>query len=282
MHLGNWQLDTINGGMFWLDGGVMFGVVPKSIWQSIAPADATNRIQCANNCVLARDGSHTVLIDTGYGGKFAPLDRKFYAMEEGEPLVEGLAALGVAPEDVDTVVLSHLHFDHVCGATRFDGGRRRVPIFPNARHIVGRVEWEDATGGSPELATAYPIEDILPLYEAGLMMVIDDGHQIVPGLRGHVTGGHTRGHMALLFESCGQTAAYLGDICPSTAHLRRMWHLAYDTYPMETRKRKPELLGRAADEAWWILWNHDPRVGISRVARDAKREFVPVEPRGKA
>ena len=98
MHLGNWQIDTINGGMFWLDGGVMFGVVPKSIWQSVAPPDETNRIQCANNCVLARDGRHTVLIDTGYGGKFAPLDRKFYNMQEGEPLVAGLAELGVAPE----------------------------------------------------------------------------------------------------------------------------------------------------------------------------------------
>jgi glyoxylase-like metal-dependent hydrolase (beta-lactamase superfamily II) len=132
------------------------------------------------------------------------------------------------------------------------------------------------------LETAYPMQDILPLYEAGLMMVVDDGQPIVPGLRGEVTGGHTRGHMALFFESSGQTAAYLGDICPSTAHLRRMWHLAYDTYPLDTRRRKPEYLARAADEQWWILWNHDPRVGISRVTRDPKREFVAVAPRAKA
>ena len=179
-------------------------------------------------------------------------------------------------------MLSHLHFDHVCGATRFDANRRRVPVFPNARHIVGRVEWEDATGDCPELTTAYPMDDILPLYEAGLMMVVDDAQEIVPGLRGHVTGGHTRGHMALFFESGGQTAAYLGDICPSTVHLRRMWHLAYDTFPLDTRRRKPELLGRAADEGWWILWNHDPRCGASRVARDDKKEFVPVDPRARA
>jgi glyoxylase-like metal-dependent hydrolase (beta-lactamase superfamily II) len=279
MRLGNWQLDTVNGGTFWLDGGVMFGVVPKSLWQNVAPADELNRIQCANHCVLARDGNQTVLIDTGYGGKFAPLDRKFYAMQSGEPLIEGLAALGVPPEDIDTVVLSHLHFDHVCGATRFDGQGRRVPVFARARHVVGRLEWEDATGGSPELASAYPIDDILPLYDAGLMMVVDDGQEIVPGLRGFVTGGHTRGHMALLFESGGQTAAYLGDICPSTAHMRRMWHLAYDTFPMETRQRKPEWLNRAADGEWWILWNHDPHVAASRVARDPKREFIAVDPR---
>jgi glyoxylase-like metal-dependent hydrolase (beta-lactamase superfamily II) len=281
MRLGNWQLDTINGGTFWLDGGVMFGVVPKTLWKTVAPPDALNRIQCANNCVLARDGTHTVLIDTGYGGKFAPLDRRFYCMEEGEPLIAGLAELGVAPEDVDTVILSHLHFDHVCGATRLDAQGRRVPIFTRARHLVGRQEWEDATGGSPELESAYPIADILPLYEAGLMMVVEDRQELLPGVRGQVTGGHTRGHMALLFESAGQTAAYLGDICPSTAHLRRMWHLAYDTYPMETRRHKPELLGRAADEGWWIMWNHDPRFAVSRVARDPKREFTPVEPRAR-
>jgi glyoxylase-like metal-dependent hydrolase (beta-lactamase superfamily II) len=281
MRLGNWQLDTINGGTFWLDGGVMFGVVPKTLWKNVAPSDALNRIECANNCVLARDGAHTVLLDTGYGGKFSPLDRRFYSMEEGEPLLASLAALGIAPEDVDTVVLSHLHFDHVCGATRFDAQGRRVPIFARARHIVGRLEWEDATGGSPELLSAYPMADIMPLYDAGLMMVVDDAQELLPGLRGIVTGGHTRGHMALVFESGGQTAAYLGDICPSTAHLRRMWHLAYDTYPMETRRRKPQLLSRAADEGWWIMWNHDPQLGVSRVVRDPQREFAPVEARAR-
>ncbi len=278
MHLANWQIDSLNGGLFWLDGGVMFGVVPRTIWKNVAPPDELNRIQCANNCVLARDGRHTVLIDTGYGGKFAKLDRRFYQMEEGEPLIASLAALGVAPEDIDTVVFSHLHFDHVCGATRFDDQQRRVPIFSRARHFVGRLEWEDATGRAPELETAYPMEDILPLYEAGLMHVVENGQEIVPGLRCQITGGHTRGHMALYFESGGQTAAYLGDICPSTFHLRRMWHLAYDTYPLDTRRRKPELLTRAADEGWWVLWNHDPRVAISRVAKDAKKEFVAVDP----
>ena len=279
MHLGNWQLDTVDGGAFWLDGGVMFGVVPKSLWKNVAAPDEHNRILCANHCVLARDGRHTVLVDTGYGGKFSPLDRNFYKIEPGEPLLASLAALGVAPEDIDTVAFSHLHFDHVGGATRLDADGRRVPTFPKARHIVGRWEWEDATSACAELKSAYPLDDILPLYEAGLMMVVEDGQELVPGLRGQVTGGHTRGHMALLFESAGQTAAYLGDICPSTLHLRQMWHLAYDTLPLDTRRHKVELLGRAADEAWWVLWNHDPRLAVSRLARDAKREFVPVDSR---
>ena len=199
MQLGNWQLDTINGGLFRLDGGVMFGVVPRTIWKNVAPPDETNRIQCANNCVLARDGTHTVLIDTGYGGKFAPLDRRFYSMEEGRRCLEGLAALGVAPEEIDTVVLSHLHFDHVCGATRFDAAGKRVPIFHRARHIVGRLEWEDATGRLPELESAYPLEDILPLVRGGA----DDGHRRRPTDRARAAGrgdrrAHARAHGAVL------------------------------------------------------------------------------------
>lgn len=279
MQLGNWQLDTVNGGRFRLDGGVMFGVVPRVLWQNVVQPDAQNRICCANNCVLARDGRQTVLVDTGYGGKYAPLDRKFYDMEPGEPLVESLAELGVAPDDIDVVVFSHLHFDHVCGATRLDARRDRVPIFPKATYVVGQWEWEDAMSGAEELKSAYPQEDIRPLYHSGRLFVIADGQEIVPGLRARVTGGHTRGHLALLFESGGQTAVYPGDVCPSTAHLRRMWHLAYDVYPLETRRRKHELLGEAADRGWWMLWNHDASVAVSRVDRDEKRDFKAIDGR---
>jgi glyoxylase-like metal-dependent hydrolase (beta-lactamase superfamily II) len=277
MQLGDWQLDTVNGGYFRLDGGVMFGVVPRVLWQNVVRPDDQNRIPCANHCVLARDGNRTVLIDTGYGGKHATLERKFYGMEPGEPLLESLTRLGVEPAEIDLVVFSHLHFDHVCGATRWGADGQRTLTFPRARHIVGRWEWEDAISGAPGLESTYPRDDIMPLYEAGQLHVVEDGQQIVPGLRASVTGGHTRGHLALVFESAGQTAIYLGDICPSTAHLRQMWHLAYDLYPLVTRQRKQQLLGEAADRRWWILWNHDPLVAVSRVVRDAKREFVAVE-----
>lgn len=274
---GNWQIDVINGGTFRLDGGVMFGVVPKTLWQQVARPDAQNRILCANNCIVARDGRHTILVDTGYGDKFSPLDRRFYEMEEGAPLLAALDTIGVVPDEIDTVVFSHLHFDHVCGATRFDAEGRRSPVFPRAMHVVGRQEWKDATSGREELLTAYPQQDILPLYEAGLMKVVDDGQDIVPGLSIEVTGGHTRGHVALFFRSGSETVAYLGDICPSTIHLRRMWHLAYDVDPLETRRRKPELLQRAIKENWRIVWNHDPQIPVSRVAAAGTREFAPVE-----
>lgn len=277
MHLGNWQLDTVDGGAFSIDGGVTYGVVPKTLWETVTQADEKNRLRLANNCVLARDGRHTVLIDTGYGGKYEPLDRRFYEFQAGEPLMESLATLGVAPEDVDTVVLSHLHFDHAGGAARLDFQRRLVPAFPRARYAIGRLEWEDATCGAPELVTVYPMDNLTPLAEAGQIDLIEGDAEIVPGLRARLTGGHTRGHLGLLFESNRQTAFYIGDVCPTVAHLRRMWCLAYDVYPLDTRRNKPQLLGEAAEGEWLVLWPHDPHAAAGRVVRHHKREFDVVE-----
>ncbi len=279
MNLGNWQLDTASGGQFWIDGGVLFGVVPKPLWSQVTPVDQQNRVRCANNCVLARDGSNTVLIDTGYGGNYSPLDRRFYNMEEGEPLPVSLAHLGVSPEEITTVVFSHLHFDHVGGATRYDRHGQPAIAFPNARHVVCRMEWEDATSGADELQTAYMPWQLDPLRSSGLLELLDGDAEIVPGLRARITGGHTRGHLALLFESNGNTAVYMSDLCPSTMHMRRMWHTAYDVFPLETRRRKPAWLAEAADHEWLVMWNHDPQTAVSRVARHAKREFVAVDGR---
>jgi glyoxylase-like metal-dependent hydrolase (beta-lactamase superfamily II) len=278
MHLGDWQLDSISGGTFLIDGGVMYGVVPRTLWSNIAAPDEFNRVPCASRCLLARNGRQTVLVDTGYGGKYGPLDRKFWAMEPGEPLVESLAGLGVTPEDVDLVVLSHLHFDHAGGSTRYDRQRRLVTTFPRARHFVGRIEWEDATGGAAELQTAYCADNLHPLEASGRLVLVDDNAEILPGLRACLTGGHTRGHLALRFESAGQGALFISDFCPTTAHVRRMWCTAYDTFPVETRRRKPQILGEAADRNWWVLWYHDPRVAASRLRRDARREFLVVDP----
>ena len=279
MHLGAWQLDTINGGRFRIDGGVLFGLVPKSLWGPIASPDAENRVLCGNHCVLARDGRHTVLIDTGCGTKYDPLQRKFYAMEDGNPLLEDLAALGVTAEDIDTVVFSHLHFDHAGGATQLDGRGQLVPTFPKARYLANRLEWEDATAGGPELQTAYSPNNLLPLAHSGRLVLVDGDAPLVPGLTACCTGGHTRGHMAVIFQSAGQTAFFIGDLCPTTAHIRRMWCTAYDIYPLETRRRKPELLDEAARQRWLVVWNHDPHVTAGYVAHHPNREFVVEEPR---
>ena len=130
-----------------------------------------------------------------------------------------------------------------------------------------------------ELRGAYPLENLLPIDEAGQLDLIEADVEIIPGLRSRVTGGHTRGHQALVFTSSGQTAVYPGDLCPMTAHVRQMWTMAFDTHPLETRRNKPQLLGEAADGGWWILWDHDPDVAVSRLARDEQQEFVAVQSR---
>ena len=278
VHLGNWQLDTVDGGDLSLDGGVLFGIVPRLLWQQAMRPDAMHRVRCRSSCLLARDGRHTVLIDTGYGGKGSRLERKFHAMEEGEPLLRSLAALGVEPDEIDTVVLSHLHFDHVGGATRYDAQGRIVLTFPRARHIVGRMEWEDALSQAPELARAYPMENLTTLRDEAKVVLVEGNTPIMPGLRTRLTGGHTRGHLAVLVESGGQTACCLGDFCPTTHHLRRSWCLAYDTHLLDTRRNKPELLAEAAAGGWWLLWPHDPKVAAGRLEAHPKRQFVVVDP----
>jgi len=279
MQLGQWRLDTLDGGRFRLDGGIMYGIIPKSLWHTVTPADANNQLPFAIHCVLARNGRQNVLIDTGYGGKLSRLDCAAHHCAGGDPLVDSLAALGLTPDDIDVVVLSHLHWDHAGGATRWDEQRQPVPTFPRATYIVSRPEWEDATSGAPELGGSYAPENFAPIERAGQLVLIDGEVEVVPGLWTRPTGGHTRGHQALVFESDGQIALYLGDLCPVTTHLRRMWLTAYDHFPLDVRRIKPELLGAAADHGWWVLWDHDPQFAVSRLERHRSREFVPTDAR---
>lgn len=273
--VGRWRIDFLQGGRFRMDGGVLFGVVPRRLWQMAHTPDEQHRLPCACNCFLLRDGSRTLLVDTGYGGKHAPLDRKFYDLTAGAPLLEDLVRLGVTPDEIDTVILSHLHWDHAGGATCRQQGQLRQ-VFPQARHLVGRLEWEDAQSQAEELAGSYPMENIAPLADGDLALV-DDGAEAAPGVTLHVTGGHTRGHLAIRVEDQGAAAVYPGDLCPSSAHLRRLWSLAYDLYPLETRREKPRLLDDAVRSGAVVLWSHDPAYAASRIKRDARGEFALAE-----
>jgi glyoxylase-like metal-dependent hydrolase (beta-lactamase superfamily II) len=277
LEVGDWQIDILNGGHFLMDGGVLFGVVPKRLWQMSRNPDELNRLPVGCNCILARDGAHTVLIDAGYGGKTPALDRKFYGCELGDPIEASLQAVGVAPEQIDTVVMSHLHWDHAGGLTRRDARGGLTVSFPNARHVIGRWEWEDAHDNGAEFGGAYSADNIAPLCDRVRVDLIDHNEVVLPGLTAWVTGGHTRGHLALVLQSRGETLLAIGDLCPSTHHLRRLWALAYDLYPLQTRREKPRLLGLAADGNWIVVWTHDPRVLASRLARDPNREFVVTE-----
>lgn len=282
MRLGDLELTTVSGGRFRIDGGTMFGVVPKVLWQRVFPADARNNIAQATNCLLVRGRGRTVLIDTGYGSKLSEKQREVFCSEQGAPLLESLAAQGVAAEDVDTVILSHLHFDHAGGATQYDETGRLVPTFPNAEYVAQRVEWDTATAGWPELRGAYPQENLLPLAEGHRLRLIEGDVEIAPGICSRVTGGHTAAHQALVLVGGGETAVYLGDLCPTSRHLPVLWTMAYDLHMLETRRVKARLLGEIADAGWWLLLDHDPDHAAIRIARDDRKDFVAVEKRVKA
>lgn len=276
VQVGRWRIDFLQGGRFLMDGGVLFGVVPRRLWQMAHPPDAQNRLPCACNCFLLRDGRHSVLIDAGYGGKHAPLDRKFYDLQAGEPLLASLAQLGLSARDVDAVILSHLHWDHAGGLTRRAAGGLQL-VFPRARHFVGRTEWEDAHSGAEELGGSYPPDNFAPLKGCPALELIDDGAEPIPGIRVFITGGHTRGHLAIIVEDGDASAVYTGDLCPSAAHLRRLWSLAYDLYPLETRREKPRQLAAAVQRGSVVLWCHDPQYAASKLRIDARGEFALAE-----
>ena len=277
MQLGNLTLTTISGGTFRTDGGTMFGVVPRLLWEPVYPADEQHRIPQATNCLLVRSDAHTVLIDTGYGARMSVKQRKHLVAEEGNPLLASLEAAGVTAGEIDTVILTHLHFDHVGGALLEDESGQVVPAFPEAAYVVQSGEYERATSESPELRAAYSPEWVTPLAEAGQLEIVEGDVELRPGIHAIVTGGHTRFHQSLVLESDGEGAFYAADLCPTTRHLPTLWCMGYDEEVLETRRRKPELLGRAVAEDWWVLFGHDPDLVAAKLVAEPRRDFTVAE-----
>jgi glyoxylase-like metal-dependent hydrolase (beta-lactamase superfamily II) len=277
INVGNIQLTTVSGGRLRIDGGNMFGVIPRAMWERKAPPDEHNRILLETNCVLVRTANTLGLVDTGYGGKSPMKYRQRHALEDGMPLVRNLAAVGVAPNEIDWVVLTHLHADHAGGATLRNDDERPKPVFARARHFVQQSEWIDAMSGLPELAGAYYPVDFAPLEQAGLLELIDGDVEIVPGISTQLTGGHTRGHQIVRIESAGDSAVCLADICPTAAHLPIFWTMAYDQYPLEVRRKKPVILRDIGEHQRIALFSHDPQIAGARLSRDSD-EWIIVQP----
>lgn len=265
---------VVSGGPFKLDGGSMFGIIPKVLWERMNPADERNRIQLDTNCALLTVGNRRLLIDTGNGTKLSEKERDIFAIDPEITLVGSLAGAGVAPEEIDFVLLTHLHMDHVGGATVRDSDRTIRPTFPRARYVVQRGEWADAIANRSTMRTSYRPENLLPLREAGVLELIDGEVEIVPGVRTLVTGGHTPHHQAILLKSEAETAIYFGDLVPTRSHLRGPYNMAYDLDPYTTMQRKLALLEEAARENWTILYDHEPGVPAGRVAPDGRGDFI--------
>jgi glyoxylase-like metal-dependent hydrolase (beta-lactamase superfamily II) len=277
--LGRWRIHAIQAGGQRLDGGAMFGVVPKVLWERRIPADERNRIQLGMRCLLIEHDIGPVLIDTGAGNKE---DDKFYDIygieNRGEPgptcLEDGLRAAGFSPDEVVMVISSHLHFDHAGGNTTKDPSGAIRPSFPNARYVINRDEYDYANHPNERTAGSYFKHNYVPLVEAEVVDWVRGEQEVVSGIRAIPTPGHTPHHQGLLVESEGEKAFFIADLVPTVAHLPLPWIMGYDVEPLVTLETKRRILKRAAEEEWLVVFEHDAAVSWGRLESDGKQYRV--------
>jgi len=266
MKLGKFELHLIEDGIFHLDGGAMFGVVPKVMWAKTNPADAENRIELVLQCLLIRTGQHNIVVDTGLGDKMKDRFLEIYSVDRTRNLRGGLEEQGLKPEDIDLVINTHLHFDHCGGNTVLGPDRRPVPAFPNARYIVQQAEWDEATNPNERTKASYLPENFMPIMEAGQLTLAHGEQEVIPGVHLMPTSGHTRGHQMVKIVSQGETAIYMGDLIPLVSQIRLPFVMSYDLYPMVTIEVKRAFLRQAAAEHWLLIFDHDPKFTMGYLA----------------
>jgi len=264
LKVGPYELFAIESGRFALDGGAMFGIVPRPLWERPCPPDPQGRIELALRLLLIRGKGRTWLVDTGIGDKFDEKSNSIYRIEGAMLPDEALRRAGFDPADVTDVLLTHLHFDHAGGTTRADGSL----VFPRARHYVQRVQWEWAQRPSMKDRGSYRPEDFRVL--AGQVTLLEGRGDLAPGIEVLPVDGHTPAMQLPLIRGDGKAVFYCADLVPTAAHARAPWIMAYDNEPMKTAAEKVELLGRAAAEGWILFLEHDARYAGIRVRRGAK------------
>jgi len=258
-----------------LDGGAMFGVVPKILWEKRIPADDRNRIQLGMRCLLIEHPSGLVLIDTGAGNKEDKKFKDIYGIEnEGAggrtSLEDGLAQIGARTEDVGIVINTHLHFDHAGGNTYADASGTIKPTFPKARYFVKRGEYDYATHPNERTSASYFERNFMPIVATGKFEFVVREREIVKGIRVIPTPGHTPFHQSVLIESAGERAFFLGDLCPTSAHLPLPWIMGYDVEPLVTLETKRRIFRQAQDEEWLVVFEHDATVPWGKIQHDGK------------
>ncbi len=270
MDLGPITLDWLHDADFGLDGGAMFGVVPKVVWQKRYPADADNFLPLSLRPLLVRGPGFNLLVDSGYGSKLTEKQQKQFRLSRPCDPVRALREFGLEPEAVTHVVFTHMHPDHGGGATtRGEDGTVR-PTFPHARVVIQAREYEAMT--RPHLRTkhAYYEENWRPIEAAGLLQQVDGAAEVVPGVSVHLTGGHSLGHQAVKIEGGGATVLHLGDLLPTHAHLNPLWVMAYDDFPMDSIEQKAAWIPRAQAAGWWLSFYHDAFLLAARFDAEGK------------
>ena len=271
--VGDLELISLFDGFFKLDGGAMFGVVPRTMWEKKTPPDDRNRILLAMRPLVVR-GVRTMLIDAGLGDKDDQKFHDIYGVDRSRNLDVTLAEAGLAPEDIDIVLATHLHFDHAGGFTTRDASGRLRPKFPRAQYVVRRGEWEDAQHTTERNRASYLPDNYMPLADAGVLQLVDEDQTIMPGVRVKRTGGHCMHHQIIYIESGGKSAVFAADLVPTTAHLENAWIMGYDMYPMDTLAVKKAFFADAIEKETLVLFEHDPAVAAGYIREDkGKRRY---------
>ena len=268
----DFELSLFSDGTYLLDGGAMFGVVPKPLWSKKMPADEKNRIVLGLNTLLIRTGKHNVIVETGIGPKLSPKMREIYSHTPQLP--DNLRKAGVDVASIDIVINTHLHFDH-CGWNTYIDNGRAVPTFPNARYYAQRIEVEHGHRQLERDRISYISENYDPLIESGQMTLLDGDADIVPGISVRLYPGHTRSMQGVIIRSGGQTACYIGDLIPTTAHTDLTWVMSYDILPLETIESRKRFYAEAIPQKWLVAFTHDHQHPFAYLEYDEKKRVAP-------
>jgi len=268
MQVGEYLVEIVPDTEFRLDGGAMFGVVPRNLWSKVCPPDEQNRIRMNMNCVFIDTGSEKVLIETGIGEKWSEKHSSMYGIDRRRPFAESLEAnTGTSPEEITIVVNTHLHFDHAGGNTLNNSGELR-PAFPNARYFVSLAELQHAEAPSERDRASYLPDNWEPLKQSGQLETKAAHYEVVPGLTMETHAGHNRSMQCWRLEQGGQTIFGFADLVPMRPHVQLAWIMGYDLFPLETLAAKQKLFPRALREAWLCLFYHDPDAPLCRLIEE--------------
>lgn len=274
MKFGRFEIHSVSDGFFRLDGGAMFGVVPRVIWERTNPPDDKNRILLGINPLLIITEQRKILVDTGIGNKDDAKFCSLYAVDRKPTMEESLAKLNLSVNDINIVVSTHLHWDHAGGNTTKGADGKIKATFPNAKYIIQRGEWEEATSPNERTRGSYHEEDFLPLEQAGQLKLIEGNALVEDGIEIITIPGHNRHFQTVLISSNNQKALFLGDLIPTASHLLYPYIMGYDLFPLETLKAKKELLQRAAEEDWLLIFEHDPKIKMGHIEMQSDKPVL--------
>lgn len=274
--IGNLELYPIETGRFRLDGGAMFGVVPKTLWSRQIPADDKNRIPMAMRCMVVKSSAtnKVYLIDNGCGNKFDEKMEKIYSLDyDHSNLIDSLDEIGLTPDDITDMVFTHLHFDHSGGTTDYDDNGELYEVFPNAKYYVNRRHWQTATHPNEREKASFFPENIEPIKESGRLILTEDNHSFEEGFDTLVVDGHTEGQQLPKFSDHEKSIVYAADLFPTFAHIPLPWVMGYDMKPLQTLEEKKIFLKKAVEDSWYLFLEHDANHEIITIGKNDKGKY---------